>query len=55
MTVEQIMEMPGAFSGSVEQIVEQMLERRQRYGFSYFTTLRGGNALAPMVARLTGR
>lgn len=54
MTVEQIMDMPGAFSGSVEQIVEQMLERRQRYGFSYFTALRGGDALAPVVTRLAG-
>jgi probable F420-dependent oxidoreductase len=54
LTVEQIMDMPGAFSGNVEQIAEQMIQRRERYGFSYFTVLRGGNALAPVVARLAG-
>jgi hypothetical protein len=54
LTVEQIMDMPGAFSGSVEQIAEQMIQRRERYGFSYFTALRDGDALAPVVARLAG-
>lgn len=45
--------MPSAFIGEVEQIVEEMLARRERYGFSYYVVPDTEmEAFAPIVARL---
>lgn len=50
---EEVLEMPSMFIGSVEQIGEQMLERRERYGFSYYIVSDADmEACAPIVARL---
>jgi hypothetical protein len=49
------LDMPGAFSGSIEQIVEQMWECREGYGFSYIVALQGIDELVPIVARLAGK
>ena len=35
-SVEEILEMPTIFIGTVEQIAEQMLERREKFGISYY-------------------
>ncbi len=56
LSAEQVLEMPSMFVGSVDEIVETMQERRERYGFSYFVLSdRGLEAAAPIVARLAGR
>jgi hypothetical protein len=55
LPAECVLEMPAMFVGSVDQIVELMHERRERYGLSYYV-IRDANrsAAAPIVARLTG-
>ncbi|HET9221523.1 MAG TPA: TIGR03621 family F420-dependent LLM class oxidoreductase [Roseiflexaceae bacterium] len=53
ISVEQVWEMPAVFVGSVDQIVEDMQARRERYGFSYFVVSDCEMAAAaPIVARL---
>ena len=48
--------MPTIFIGTVEQVAEQMLERRERFGISYYMTLdRLMEAYAPLMERLSGR
>lgn len=43
-------------TGSMDQIVEELLARRERYGFSYIqVTERLLDAFAPIVARLAGK
>lgn len=55
VSVEQVLEMPSKFFGTVEQIVEQMENRRERFGFSYYiVTDKFMGTLAPIVARLAG-
>ena len=39
VSTEQVLEMPSVFIGSVDQIVEEMQTRRERYGFSYYVVL----------------
>jgi probable F420-dependent oxidoreductase len=52
---EDMLEMPSIFIGSVEQITEQMEERRERYGFSYYIVSDAAmETCAPIVARLAG-
>jgi hypothetical protein len=47
--------MPSIFIGSAEQISEQMRERRERYGFSYYIVSDADmEMVAPIVARLAG-
>jgi probable F420-dependent oxidoreductase len=36
ISIEEILEMPTIFIGTVEQIAEQMLERREKFGISYY-------------------
>jgi probable F420-dependent oxidoreductase len=52
---EQVLAMPSIFIGAVEQIIEQMVERREHYGFSYYIVADARmEAFAPIVARLAG-
>src|SRR5262249_40612369 len=52
---EDVLQMPSLFIGSVEQISEQMEERRERYGISYFIVSDADMQMcAPIVARLAG-
>lgn len=54
--VEEILEMPSIFIGTVEQVAGQMLERRERFGISYYmTTDSTMEAFAPLVERLAGK
>src|SRR5690349_3162771 len=42
--------------GTTDRMVEALLERRERWGFSYFVTFEPSmDALAPVVARLAGK
>jgi probable F420-dependent oxidoreductase len=46
---------PAVLVGSVEACVEQLLERRERFGFSYLNLGGDVEMVAPIVARLAGR
>jgi probable F420-dependent oxidoreductase len=56
IATEQVLEMPSVLIGSVEQMVERLYQRRERYGFSYYiVTDQSMHALAPVVAQLAGK
>ena len=53
---ERILDMPSVFIGSAEQIAEQMLARRERFGISYYiVTDEEMEAFAPIVRLLASR
>jgi probable F420-dependent oxidoreductase len=55
ISAEQVWEMPAVLIGSVDQIVEDLRARRERYGFSYLVVSdQDMAAAAPIVARLAG-
>jgi hypothetical protein len=41
--------------GSLEECVEKLEERRERYGFNYLKISADPATIAPLVARLAGR
>ena len=45
---------PAVLVGDVERCVDTLLERRERYGFSYLNLGHDVDAVAPIVARLSG-
>ncbi|HXT38169.1 MAG TPA: TIGR03621 family F420-dependent LLM class oxidoreductase [Chloroflexota bacterium] len=52
---EAILTSPHALIGTIEQIVEDLQERRECYGISYLTVYAGAlDAFSPVVARLAG-
>ncbi|QYN23079.1 TIGR03621 family F420-dependent LLM class oxidoreductase [Amycolatopsis sp. DSM 110486] len=54
--VDELLEAPQLLLGTVDEIVTQLVERRERYGFSYITVFDSMmETLAPVVARLRGR
>jgi probable F420-dependent oxidoreductase len=56
VSVEEVLEMPTIFIGGVDRIAEQMRERRERYGISYFVVSdRSLGAAGPVVSRLAGQ
>ena len=56
LSVEEILEAPFVLIGSVDDMVEALHARRQRWGLSYFVTFEPYlEALAPVVAKLTGK
>jgi len=56
ISAAQVLEMPSLFFGSVDHIVDEMQERRERYGFSYFVIFdHAMDQAAPIVARLAGK
>ncbi|WP_243774816.1 TIGR03621 family F420-dependent LLM class oxidoreductase [Actinomadura barringtoniae] len=55
-SAELVLDMPSQFVGPPEHIAEQMLERRERYGFSYYVVADSDmDAFAPVVELLAGR
>ncbi|EFL30615.1 luciferase [Streptomyces viridochromogenes DSM 40736] len=55
MTVDQVLELPITLLGTVDEITEQVLARRERYGFTYFTVLEPYmEAFAPVMERVRG-
>jgi hypothetical protein len=55
ISVADVLEMPSLFIGTLDQIVADMLERRERFGFSYYVVSdQIMEAFAPVVARLGG-
>jgi len=52
---EAVLDMPSIFIGTSDQIIEDLLSRRERFGFSYFVVSDASmEAFAPVVSHLTG-
>lgn len=55
LSPEDVLEMPSMLIGTCDEIAETMLERRERYGFSYYVMSDGDLDMAvPLVERLAG-
>lgn len=55
LTGAQALESPHALAGTVEQLCDTIVERRERFGLSYVTVGADAiDAMAPVVARLAG-
>lgn len=55
MSPEAALESPHALAGTVEQLVDTIVERRERFGLSYITVgLDAVDTFAPVVAQLAG-
>jgi probable F420-dependent oxidoreductase len=55
-TTQQVLESPYVLTGPVPQLVDTLLARRERWGFSYvIVTQDAVDAFAPVVAALAGR
>jgi len=55
LSTKQILESPHILIGTVDQIIETLLERRERYGISYITLFGDEEKFSSMVARLAGK
>jgi len=56
LTGDEVLDLTHCLVGTVDQICEDLLIRRERYGISYITILdKDMEAFAPVVARLTGK
>lgn len=56
LTPEQFLESPSMLIGSVDQITEDLVKRREQYGFSYITIFgEFMERFTPVVAKLAGR
>ena len=56
VTVDDVLESPQVLIGGTDEMVEQLQERRERYGFSYVVVTEPNmDRLAPVVTRLAGR
>ena len=53
LTPEEALQMPIVLVGTVDEICADLIERRERYGFSYIV-VHDMDAFAPIVARLAG-
>ncbi len=55
IAVEDFLDMPSIYIGTPDQIVEDLLRRRERFGFSYFVVSDASmEAFASVVSRLAG-
>jgi hypothetical protein len=56
LSSDEILQSPYVLIGSMDQLVEDLLACRERWGMSYFTVFEPYvSAFAPVVARLAGR
>ncbi|MFL5591056.1 MAG: LLM class F420-dependent oxidoreductase [Ktedonobacteraceae bacterium] len=56
MTAKQVLEMPHCLVGTVDQITEDLLYRREKFGISYVSVFdESMETFAPVVARLVGK
>jgi hypothetical protein len=52
---DEILESPYVLIGTVDQVIEDLQVRRERWGISYYVLFEPyANAFAPVVARLAG-
>ncbi|MFF6878617.1 LLM class F420-dependent oxidoreductase [Streptomyces sp. NPDC012474] len=55
MTVDQVLRLPVCLVGTPDELAEQVLARRERYGFTYLTVLEPCmEVFAPVMARVRG-
>ncbi|HZQ37632.1 MAG TPA: LLM class F420-dependent oxidoreductase, partial [Dehalococcoidia bacterium] len=55
LTPDEILESPYLLIGTVDEMVETLRQRRQRFGISYYVVFEAAiEAFAPVVARLAG-
>ncbi len=54
VTTDEIMDVPYAWFGTVDQICDKLQAARERWGVSYFVLQGGMDDMAPVVARLAG-
>ncbi len=58
LTINDVLDSPNMLIGTVDQMVESLQERRERYGISYYTAFCADTgapeAFSPVVARLAG-
>jgi probable F420-dependent oxidoreductase len=52
LSPEQALEVPLVVMGTVEEVCDDLVRRREEYGFSYWTIQDEADAFAPVVARL---
>lgn len=53
VTIEQVLEMPAVFIGTIDEITQSMLDRRQQFGFSYYVFSDDAlETVAPIVEQL---
>ncbi|HEX2618604.1 MAG TPA: hypothetical protein VHL11_00620, partial [Phototrophicaceae bacterium] len=56
ISVDQVLAMPSQLIGTLDEIVAEMIVRREQYGFSYYVIDDSEmEQLAPLVARLNGK
>jgi probable F420-dependent oxidoreductase len=56
LSVDDLLEAPFVLLGTVDQIAEDLVARRERWGLSYYVVFEPAmEAVAPVVARLAGR
>jgi hypothetical protein len=56
LSVEEILEAPFVLIGTVDEMVDTLHARRERWGVSYFVTFEPYvETLAPIVVKLTGK
>ena len=56
LSAADVLDSPYALVGTVDQMVEDLVKRRERWGISYYVVFEPAmEALAPVVARLAGR
>lgn len=55
LSTAQVLESPHILIGTVDQIVETLQERRERYGISYITLFGDVEKSSPIVERLAGK
>jgi len=56
MSAQQVLEMPHCLMGTVDQITEDLLYQREKFGISYVSVFEESmEAFAPVVARLAGK
>jgi len=56
LTADEILQSPYVLIGTVDQMIEDLQRRRERWGISYYVIFEPYlDAFAPVVARLAGR
>lgn len=56
VSAKEVLESPHVLIGTIDQIIEDLQRRRERFGISYFVVVEGNmEKLAPVVARLSGQ
>lgn len=53
-SVDELLALPSTLIGTVDQIVEELQERRERYGISYIVVREPIEQFAPVIERLAG-